>query len=193
MRDEAQGPRLYDLDDRVDSERVEHLDAAAADIIDVSRDQNKSMHPRGRRECPVSLVLVLGTEQARPFRRDSAVNRHEPCLVGALERVQFGQPRRREIRGGFLPAFLPSPLLEERHDADPQIGLGDGSVPGAYRGIALGVKFAKYVLIKQVNRHVLEDGCIGSSSFSMSHTPDSAMPASIFLKLRVGSGRPGFG
>jgi hypothetical protein len=48
------------------------------------------MHPRGRRECSVSLVLVLGTEQARPFGGDSIVDRQQPRFVRGLKRVQRG-------------------------------------------------------------------------------------------------------
>lgn len=134
---------LYNLDDRVGFERVEYLNVAAPEIIDVSRDQHKTMHARRRREGSVALVLVLCTEQ-------------------------------------------------QGHSAVPtrSIGFGDGSIPGAYFGIPFGVEFPQYFLIQQLDRHVMGDRSIGSSSFSTSHTPDSAMSASIFLGCALATGDP---
>lgn len=181
------------LDDRLLFKWIQHLDITASYVGDVAGDKDEAMHARGCGKRPIPLVLVFFAEKPGPLGHDWSINGDEPAAIRSFQRVERGESCRGKCRVVLFSALPSPPLLEKRHDADPQIGIRHGSVPGTNKTIAFGVHLPQHILVQQINRHGIRCGVIGSSPFSTSQTPDSAMSLSILLKLRAGNGRPGFG
>ena len=87
----AQVDQSHRFDKRVLHKRIEHLDFASPDIGNVAGNQDEPPNAGRRSQGPISLVLVLGAEQARPFRRDRRVYGNEPRAIGGFQCVKFRQ------------------------------------------------------------------------------------------------------
>ena len=161
--------------------------AAAGYVTDIACDQTEVVHPRGRGQGSVSLVLVPDAEQTGPFGDDGAVDGEKSRAVGCLQRRRC-RPRvwrrGRDRSGACARRLGVFRRTSWRRSLTRQSGRSRTTPERSHcrRG---GVRAARS---RRGGRSRSGVRAAGGGPLSRSQTPASARSHNICLKLRGGRG-----